>query len=69
VEQNDRYIGVPVISPLYKGLTEISTINKNLLEEIQHFFVSYNAIAGKTFSPQGWAGAQEARERLERAFE
>jgi inorganic pyrophosphatase len=65
VEQNDRFIGVSVLSQLYKGLNEIDGLPKNLLHEIEHFFVSYNQIAGKKFSPQGWASAKEAKERLQ----
>lgn len=64
VEQNDRFIGISVLSPLYKGLNEVGNLPKNLLDEIEHFFISYNQIAGKKFSPQGWAGAGEAKERL-----
>lgn len=66
VQQNDRFIGVSVLSQLYKGLNEVENLPKNLLDEIEHFFVSYNQIAGKTFSPQGWAGAVEAKERLKK---
>lgn len=67
VEQNDRFVGVSVLSQLYKGLAEVENLPKNLLDEIEHFFISYNQIAGKKFNPQGWAGSEEAKERLRQA--
>lgn len=65
INQNDRFIGVSVLSELYKGFNEISALSKNVLDEIQHFFISYNSIAGKKFEPQGWAGAGEALQLIQ----
>lgn len=67
VEQNDRLIGVSVLSEMYKDLKNVSDLNENLLRAIESFFISYNALAGKKFEPQGWAGAGEARKRMEDA--
>jgi inorganic pyrophosphatase len=69
VEKNDRLVDVSVLSPLYKDLKEISALNENVLEEIQHFFVSYNDVAGKHFEPQGWANAKQAMKLVEKASE
>lgn len=66
-EENDRLIGVSVFSALYSDLKDIKALNKNLLHEIESFFVSYNALAGKKFEPQGWAGAKEAMKMIEDA--
>ena len=65
VNQNDRFIGVSVLSHLYRDLTDINALNKNVLEEIQHFFISYNTVAGKVFAPQGWIGAADAKQLLQ----
>lgn len=69
VEKNDRLVGVSVLSQLYKDLKEISALNEHVLEEIQHFFVSYNDVAGKNFEPQGWANAKQAMKLIEKASE
>jgi inorganic pyrophosphatase len=66
VEQNDRFIGISVLSQLYKNLREVSDLNEYVLDEIQHFFVSYNQIAGKNFAPQGWADAKQAKTLLQK---
>lgn len=65
-EENDRFIGVSVLSQLYKDINDIHSLNKNVLDEIEHFFISYNAIAGKKFAPQGWADAGEAKKLLKK---
>jgi inorganic pyrophosphatase len=67
IDQNDRFIGVSVLSELYKDFNEISDMNKNVLNEIEHFFISYNTIAGKNFAPQGWASAREAKDRISKS--
>jgi inorganic pyrophosphatase len=40
-----------------------------VLEEIEHFFVSYNAAKYKTFTPRGRYGAKRARRIVEDAIE
>ena len=67
VDQNDRFIGVSVLSHLYKGLTDIGSLDNNLKEEIQLFFISYNSLAGKTFTPEGWADKEEAHKRIKKS--
>jgi inorganic pyrophosphatase len=67
VAQNDRFIGVSVLSELYKGFKEINAMHKNVLDEIEHFFISYNQIAGKKFEPQGWADASEAKKLIRKS--
>ena len=47
--RNDRIIGVASDSLNYTDLREIEDINKNLLDEIIHFFEYYNKMAGKEF--------------------
>src|SRR2546423_6143766 len=65
--ENDRLVGVSVVSNDNKHIWEITDLNNNLKDEIQHFFVSYNSEEGKKFEPQGWAGSAEARMLIEEA--
>jgi inorganic pyrophosphatase len=60
VEENDRLIAVSIVSNSYSEVKELKDINKNILDEIEHFFISYNEQAGKKFEPQGWANSREA---------
>jgi inorganic pyrophosphatase len=59
-EENDRLIAVSVVSTSYSEVQSLKDINKNILDQIEHFFVSYNKEAGKKFEPRGWANAKEA---------
>jgi len=49
VERNDRLIGVASASHDYSDLKTFKSVNRHLLEEIEHFFVSYHKIDGKKF--------------------
>lgn len=60
IEENDRLIAVSVVSNDFSEVNELKDLNKNLLDEIQHFFISYNEQEGKKFEPQGWADSKEA---------
>jgi len=66
-EQNDRLIAVSVVSNNYSDVKKLEDVNKNTLDEIEHFFVSYNEQEGKEFKPQGWANASEALRLIEKA--
>lgn len=66
-EQNDRLIGVSVLSELYKDLNDIGDLAESLQRQIESFFISYNSLAGKKFAPQGWAGRSEAKKLIEDA--
>jgi inorganic pyrophosphatase len=63
--RNDRLIGVAAESRLHKKVRSLAGLNENLLEEIEHFFVSYNEIKGKAFKPLGRFGPVRARKLVE----
>ncbi|HTM93387.1 MAG TPA: inorganic diphosphatase [Flavisolibacter sp.] len=67
VEENDRLIAVSIVSTSYSEVRSLKDINKNILDEIEHFFISYNQQAGKKFEPGGWANAKEAMLLIEKA--
>jgi inorganic pyrophosphatase len=47
----------------------LDDLNQNLIHEIEHFFVSYNAAKGKMFEPQGRFGPEQARRLVLEAAE
>ena len=60
--RNDRLIAVAADSHNHSNIKSLHQLNDHLIEEIEHFFVSYNAIAGKVFKPVGRFAAKRARE-------
>ena len=48
-ERNDRLVAVPVKSRVYSECKSLKDIEKNRIDEIEQFFVSYNRVHGKKF--------------------
>jgi inorganic pyrophosphatase len=44
----------------HKSLQEIKDVRNDLLDQIEHFFVSYNEPKGKVFKPKGRSGRERA---------
>jgi inorganic pyrophosphatase len=63
--RNDRLIAVAAESHLLKKVRSLGRLNANLVEEIEHFFVSYNQIKGKEFKPLGRFGPVRALRLVE----
>ena len=63
--RNDRLIGVATDSRLLARVRALESLGPALLEEIEHFFVSYNQIKGKRFSPLGRFGPERALRLVE----
>jgi inorganic pyrophosphatase len=60
-ERNDRLIAVAANSRINGHLKSLDDLNSKMLDEIEHFFVSYNAAKGKKFKPLGRFGPKRAR--------
>jgi inorganic pyrophosphatase len=65
VERNDRLLAVAEKSRIHADVRGLTDLGEALLEEIEHFFVSYNEIKGKRFQPRGRKGARAARTLVE----
>jgi inorganic pyrophosphatase len=65
VERNDRLIAVAAKSRTHDHVRALADLGDTLLEEIEHFFASYNEIHGKRFDPTGRKGARAARTIVE----
>ncbi|MCU1233238.1 MAG: Inorganic diphosphatase [Candidatus Solibacter sp.] len=66
-KRNDRLIGVASVSRHYRSVQSLEQLNPNLLEEIEHFFISYSELSGKKFRPLSRAGADRALKLIESA--
>jgi len=63
--RNDRLIAVASESRTHKKVRSLAGLSENVVEEIEHFFVSYNEIKGKEFRPLGRFGPERARRLVE----
>ncbi|HEX8474042.1 MAG TPA: inorganic diphosphatase [Pyrinomonadaceae bacterium] len=63
--RNDRLIGVASESRTHRDTRSLDALPETLLEEIEHFFVSYNEMKGKEFKVLGRFGAARARKLVE----
>lgn len=66
--RNDRLIAVATHSKDYSDLRSLRDVNPHLIEEIEHFFVSYNETRGKRFKPLGVHGPKRAMKLLEQSI-
>ena len=60
-ERNDRLIAVAAESRVHRGVRALGNLPAALLDEIEHFFVSYNRARGKEFRPTARHGPKIAR--------
>lgn len=65
VIRNDRLIAVASEARTHKEVTSISELSPELLDEIEHFFISYNEMRGRNFSPIGRFGPDRAEQLLQ----
>jgi inorganic pyrophosphatase len=65
--RNDRLIAVSADSRTHERLKALSDLDPALLDEIEHFFVSYNVAKGKKFKPLRRLGPAAAKRLIRRA--
>jgi inorganic pyrophosphatase len=66
--RNDRLVAVAVDAHDYQDMRTIRDLNANLLKELEHFFVSYNAMRGKVFKLIGTRGPKHAMKLLRKGI-
>ena len=66
--RNDRLVAVAEKSRLHGEVRELRDLPDSMLDEIEHFFTSYNELKGKTFTPIARRGATAARRLVERSL-
>lgn len=63
--RNDRLIAVAAKSLTHDHVKNLSNLNESVIEQIKHFFVSYNEAKGKEFEVLGEFGAEKAKKVVE----
>lgn len=69
VERNDRLIGVAAESKTHRDIKSINDLSDVLLEQIEHFFISYNEAKDKEFKPLGRFASRKAKDLVEEGIE
>jgi inorganic pyrophosphatase len=64
--RNDRLIAVAANSRTHAHLQALDEIEPKLLDELEHFFISYNKAKGKKFKPLGRYGPARAKALVRR---
>ncbi len=62
--RNDRIIAVSNYSAMYEHLKTFKNLNKDLLNQIENFFINYNNQSGKKYKPIKWASPTEAKQLI-----
>ena len=66
-ERNDRLIAVGVKSRTFGRVHELTQLPRELVDDLERFFVSYSTALGKELRPLGRAGAERAEALLDEA--
>jgi inorganic pyrophosphatase len=59
--RNDRLLGVASKSHIYRDVRELHELPAVLIEQVEHFWVSYNEMRGRVFTPLRRVGARAAK--------
>ncbi|HLJ93082.1 MAG TPA: inorganic diphosphatase [Gemmataceae bacterium] len=65
--RNDRLVALAEHGHEYRDIHSLKDLDLKLVQEIEHFFVSYNEMAGKQFKPLGRYGPHRAEKLVEKA--
>ena len=63
--RNDRLIAVAVDSRAHTDIQTLNDLNESVVNEIEHFFVSFNEAKGKQFKPLGRFEPDRAKKVVE----
>lgn len=58
--RNDRFIAVPVASQMFADIKSIKDLPKDIINQLQTFFINYNELAEKKFKPLKNINANDA---------
>jgi inorganic pyrophosphatase len=60
-EHDEKVIAVPTHNPRYTQIHTMDQVFPHVRRELEHFFLIYKELEGKTTTTQGWGGPREAR--------
>jgi inorganic pyrophosphatase len=67
--RNDRLVGAPETPTHPAAFASLDDLGEARIDEIEHFFVSYNLAQGRRFEPLGRLSAEDAEKCLDAAID
>ena len=58
--RNDRFFAIPEASQFFAGVKSMADLSKDMVDELEKFFINYNELEGKKFKPIKRLNAQQA---------
>jgi inorganic pyrophosphatase len=58
--RNDRFISIPEVSHMFADIKEMKELPRNIINQLETFFMNYNELEGKKFKPLKRLNAQQA---------
>lgn len=67
--RNDRLVAIHIQSATWAHIKKLGELPESILQQIEHFFVSYHGLDGTDFQPIGRAGPKTAAKLLDQGIE
>lgn len=64
--RNDRFIAVPKCSNIFQDIAEVKDLPKQIMTELEEFFVDYNKLEGKKFKVLKMMDAKESKTQIDK---
>jgi inorganic pyrophosphatase len=58
--RDEKILAVPADDPRWDDLQALEDVRSHRLAEIEHFFLEYKTLEGKTVNSEGWRSSEEA---------
>ncbi len=58
--RNDRFLAIPGVSQLFADVHSINDLPKDIIKQLETFFINYNELEGKKFKPLKRVDAKQA---------
>lgn len=68
-ERNDRLVAVADATQLYRDIKSLQDIPEAVRTQLEHFFVNYHRLQGKTSRLLSWAGSDEAHALIQEGLQ
>jgi inorganic pyrophosphatase len=68
-DPDEKIIAVPVEDPRFSHVEDIADVNPHTLKEIEHFFITYKSIQGKSVEVNGFQDKEAAGKAFEEGLE
>jgi inorganic pyrophosphatase len=67
--RDEKILAVPADDPRWDDLQNLSDVRTHRLAEIEHFFLEYKTLEGKTVTSEGWRDRETALQTIKEAVE